>query len=98
MLIDDLLSDAQLFVERHVEIYHNLLPDEQVIEHFWNYVQHDADLSPEMLAGLWLDDQTFGKVTSDCGTLRYPNVEHILRSNASARLHAYMMSYRDTLL
>lgn len=98
MHIDDLLSDAKLFVDRHVAIYHNLLPDEEVIQHFWTYVQQEADLSPEMLAGLWLDDQTFGQVTPDCGTLRYPNVEHILRSNAAARLHDYMLSYRDTLL
>ena len=57
MLIDDLLSDARGFVDRHVAIYHNLLPDEEVIQHFWTYVQQDADLSLEMLAGLWLDDQ-----------------------------------------
>lgn len=97
MLIDDIISDARLYVEKHTEIFHNHLPDMEVTRQFLEYAYQEVD-SPEILAELWVEDTSLGLVSAETGSRRYPDVHTILKRNVAAKIHDAMLAHRDTLL
>jgi len=97
MLINDIISDAKHFVEKHWAIYHNLLPDMEVTRQFLEYAYQEVD-SPEILAELWVEDTSLGLVSAETGSRRYPDVHTILKRNVAAKIHDAMLNHRDTLL
>ena len=95
MLIDDLISDARLYVEKHTEIFHNHLPDMEVTRQFLEYAYQEVD-SPEILAELWVEDTSLGLISVETGSGR--DVHTILKRNVAAKIHDAMLAHRDTLL
>lgn len=97
MLIDDIISDARLYVEKHTEIFHNHLPDMEVTRQFLEYAYQEVDC-PHILAELWVEDTSLGLVSGETGNRRYPDVHTILQRNVAAKIHDAMLDHRDTLL
>jgi len=95
MLIDDLISDAKVYVENHLEIMGaNNLPEMEIQKQFLQYAYQEIDC-PHILAELWLEDTSLGLAT---GSRRYPDVYYILQRNAAGKIADAMYRHWGDIL
>lgn len=98
MLIDDLITDAKTYVEKHLEIIGcNNLPEMEIQRQFLEYAYQEIDC-PSVLAELWLEDTNLGLVSEATGSYRYPCVYTILQRNAAERIASAMTKHREDIL
>jgi len=98
MLIDDLITDAKVYVENHLEIIGcSNLPEMEIQRQFLEYAYQEIDC-PSVLAELWLEDTNLGLVTESTGTRRYPDVYTILHRNAAGKIADAMVRHREDIL
>lgn len=98
MLIDDLITDAKVYVENHLEIIGcNNLPEMEIQRQFLEYAYQEIDC-PSVLAELWLEDTNLGLVTESTGSRRYPDVYTILHRNAAGKIADAMVRHREDIL
>jgi hypothetical protein len=98
MLIDDLITDAKVYVENHLEIIGcSNLPEMEIQRQFLEYAYQEIDC-PSVLAELWLEDTNLGLVTESTGSRRYPDVYTILHRNAAGKIADAMVRHREDIL
>jgi hypothetical protein len=98
MLIDDLITDAKVYVENHLEIIgSNNLPEMEIQRQFLEYAYQEIDC-PSVLAELWLEDTNLGLVTESTGSRRYPDVYTILHRNAAGKIADAMYRHWGDIL
>tara|TARA_R100001509_G_scaffold160762_1_gene128996 strand:+ start:140 stop:448 length:309 start_codon:yes stop_codon:yes gene_type:complete len=98
MLIDDLITDAKVYVENHLEIIGSSnLAEMEIQRQFLEYAYQEIDC-PSVLAELWLEDTNLGLVTESTGSRRYPDVYTILHRNAAGKIADAMVRHREDIL
>jgi len=98
MLIDDIIRDAQLFVENYQEVMgSDILPEREIEKQFLKYAYQEIDC-PHILAELWLEDTNLGLVSESTGPRRYPDVYTILHRNAAGKICDAMVRHREDIL